>query len=48
MYALNNPLTIKDPSGRVPLLIPVIGAVIGTTVHLITTPRDMVSVGSKS
>ena len=45
LYVLNNPLTIKDPTGAIP--IPVIGAIVGAGVHLLTTPPSQVSIGSK-
>lgn len=45
MYALNNPLIVKDPTGRIPL--PIITSLISVGVHLITTPPSQVSFGSK-
>lgn len=45
MYALNNPLIVKDPTGRIPL--PIITSLISVGVHLITTPPSQVTFGSK-
>lgn len=45
MYALNNPLIVKDPTGRIPL--PVITSVISIGVHLLTTPPSQVTFGSE-
>lgn len=54
MYVLNNPLVIKDPTGRVPFFIlpaivahvarkAAVGAGIGAVVYLISTPSDQYS-----
>ena len=45
IYVLNNPLVLKDPTGRIPL--PLAGAIIGVGLHLLTTPLNQVSPGSK-
>ena len=54
MYVLNNPLVLKDPTGRfLPFAIvagraagPIIGAVVGAAVHVATTPVGDITFGS--
>ena len=49
MYVLNNPLILKDPTGLLlPLAVasPIVGAVVGVTVHILTTSD--ITFGSKS
>ena len=49
VYALNNPLIIKDPTGQVffvPfVLLPVLGASLSTGAYLISTPSDQRTYG---
>ena len=45
MYVLNNPLLLKDPSGKIPL--PVIGAIISIGVHVVTTSPSEITFGSE-
>jgi len=56
VYVLNNPLVLKDPTGRfLPLAViagraaaPLIGAAIGAAVHVATTPWGDITYGSKN